>query len=56
MSMLDLSNPDLDWVKLAEGMGVRGFRATTAERAYNSRHNHPTDPTYGEKCVNVYSP
>ena len=32
MSMLDLSNPNLDWVKLAEGMGVRGFRATTAEQ------------------------
>ncbi len=23
MSMLELTNPDLDWVKLAEGMGVR---------------------------------
>jgi len=31
MSMLDLTNPALDWVSLAKGMGVRGFKATTAE-------------------------
>ena len=31
MSMLDLSNPDLDWVSLAKGMGVPGWKATTAE-------------------------
>ncbi len=31
MSMLDLSNPDLDWVSLAQGMGVPASRATTAE-------------------------
>lgn len=29
--MLDLSNPTLDWVKLAQGMGVEASRATTAE-------------------------
>jgi acetolactate synthase-1/2/3 large subunit len=29
MSMLDLSDPSLDWVKLAEGMGVEASRATT---------------------------
>ncbi len=28
-SMLDLSNPTLDWVKLAEGMGVSATRSTT---------------------------
>ena len=28
--MLDLGNPDLDWVKLANGMGVEAARATTA--------------------------
>lgn len=28
-SMLDLTNPSLDWVKLAEGMGVNASRATT---------------------------
>ena len=28
--MVDLSRPGLDWVKLAEGMGVEATRATTA--------------------------
>ncbi len=31
MSMLDLGNPDLDWVKIANGMGVEAARATTME-------------------------
>ena len=31
MSMLDLSNPDLNWVALAEGMGVPAWRANTLE-------------------------
>lgn len=31
LDMLDLSNPDLDFVQLAEGMGVRASRASTAE-------------------------
>jgi len=31
MGMLDLSNPALDWVKLANGMGVEAARATTLE-------------------------
>ncbi len=31
LDMLDLSNPDLDFVKMAEGMGVKAARATTAE-------------------------
>jgi acetolactate synthase-1/2/3 large subunit len=30
-SMLSLANPPLDWVKLAEGMGVEGARVTSAE-------------------------
>ena len=30
-SMLDLHNPELDWVKLASGMGVEASRATTVE-------------------------
>ncbi len=29
MGMLDLGNPELDWVKLANGMGVEAARATT---------------------------
>lgn len=31
LDMLDLSNPDLDFVKLAEGMGVTASRASTSE-------------------------
>ena len=31
MGMLDLGNPDLGWVKLANGMGVEAARATTLE-------------------------
>jgi acetolactate synthase-1/2/3 large subunit len=31
MSMLDLSNPELNWAKIAEGMGMTSWRATTAE-------------------------
>ncbi|MGD2133951.1 MAG: acetolactate synthase large subunit [Maricaulaceae bacterium] len=31
LSMLDLHNPELDWVKLAEGMGVHAMRAETTE-------------------------
>lgn len=31
MSMLDLGNPALDWVKLANGMGVEAARATTLD-------------------------
>jgi acetolactate synthase-1/2/3 large subunit len=29
--MIDLGRPDLDWVRLAEGLGVSATRATTAE-------------------------
>jgi acetolactate synthase-1/2/3 large subunit len=32
MSMLDLTNPELNWVSLAEGMGVPAWRVTTAEQ------------------------
>ena len=31
MSMLDLGNPELNWVSLAEGMGVPAWRVRTAE-------------------------
>ena len=31
MSMLDLGNPELNWVSLAEGMGVPAWRIKTAE-------------------------
>jgi acetolactate synthase-1/2/3 large subunit len=32
LSMLDLGNPELNWVSLAQGMGVEGSRATTTEQ------------------------
>ncbi|WP_116381096.1 acetolactate synthase large subunit [Cupriavidus taiwanensis] len=32
LDMLDIGNPDLDWVKLAGGMGVEGAQATDMER------------------------
>jgi len=32
MDMLDLGKPDLDWVRLAGGMGVEGAQATTLEQ------------------------
>ena len=32
MSMLDLAHPELDWMRLAEAMGVEAARATTMER------------------------
>jgi acetolactate synthase-1/2/3 large subunit len=31
LSMLDLHNPELDWVKLSSGMGVEASRATSVE-------------------------
>ena len=31
MDMLDLGNPDIDWVKLAEGLGVEAAAADTLE-------------------------
>jgi acetolactate synthase-1/2/3 large subunit len=31
MDMLDLGRPDLDWVRLAQGMGVEAVRTTTLE-------------------------
>jgi acetolactate synthase-1/2/3 large subunit len=30
LDMMDLGNPDLEWTKLAQGMGVEAVRATTA--------------------------
>ncbi|RJF70193.1 acetolactate synthase large subunit [Rhodopseudomonas palustris] len=31
LSMLDLHNPEMNWVKIAEGLGIEASRATTAE-------------------------
>ena len=30
LSMLDLGNPQINWVSIAEGMGVTAFRSVTA--------------------------
>jgi acetolactate synthase-1/2/3 large subunit len=32
MNMLDLGNPALDWVQMAQAMGVEAARATTMEQ------------------------
>ncbi len=32
LDMLDLGNPDLDWVRLSQGMGVEAARAETCEQ------------------------
>ena len=32
LEMMDLSNPDIDFVKIAEGMGMQAVRAETAEQ------------------------
>ena len=34
LSMLDLSNPDIDWVSIARGMQVPASRATTVDEFY----------------------
>jgi len=31
LSMFDLSNPDIDWVKMAEAMGVEAVRVSTLD-------------------------
>jgi acetolactate synthase-1/2/3 large subunit len=37
LSMLDLHNPEMNWTKIAEGLGVEASRATTAEE-FNSQY------------------
>ena len=32
LEMMDLGNPDLNWARMAEGMGVEAARADTADR------------------------
>ena len=36
LAMLDLHDPALDWVRLAEGMGVHALRAETGEELSNA--------------------
>ena len=39
LSMLDLSQPDIDWVAIAEGMGIPATRATNAEEFHRQFAN-----------------
>ncbi len=32
LDMLDIGNPDLDWVRMANGMGVEAARADSCEQ------------------------
>ena len=36
LSLLDLTNPELDWVAMSEGMGVPAQRAETAEQFHEA--------------------
>ncbi len=44
LDMLDISNPDLDFVQLAEGMGVSATRATTIEE-FNDQYGEAMNTT-----------
>jgi acetolactate synthase-1/2/3 large subunit len=49
--MLDLHNPELDWVKLASGMGVEASRATSVEEFANQFASAMKDP--GPRLIEV---
>ena len=51
LSMLDLRNPDLDFVKLAEGMGVEASRAETLED-FDAQFSAAMDQT-GPRLIEV---
>ncbi|MCZ6889818.1 MAG: acetolactate synthase large subunit, partial [Gammaproteobacteria bacterium] len=44
MSMLNLDNPDLNWVELARGLGVASSRATTADE-FNAQFEQAVNTT-----------
>ncbi|MDA1076744.1 MAG: acetolactate synthase large subunit, partial [Proteobacteria bacterium] len=52
MSMLDLGNPELNWAKLAEGMGMTSWRATTAEEFNKALKASLTEP--GPSLIEAY--
>jgi acetolactate synthase-1/2/3 large subunit len=39
LSMFDLSNPDIEWVSLARGMGVEAVRVTTVKEFSAAFHS-----------------
>jgi acetolactate synthase I/II/III large subunit len=50
-AVLDLGNPNLDWVKLGEGMGVPGSRARTSEEFVDQLQDAIRQP--GPKLIEV---
>lgn len=50
-SMLDLSNPGLEWTKIAEGMGVKASRITTTEE-FQDQFKHAME-TKGPYLIEV---
>jgi acetolactate synthase-1/2/3 large subunit len=50
-AVLDLGNPNLDWVKLAEGMGVPGSRARTSDEFVDQLQDAIRQP--GPKLIEV---
>ena len=36
LSLLDLSNPTLDWISISEGLGVKAVRAETTEEFFEA--------------------
>ena len=55
MSMLDLDNPSIDWVKLAEAQGIPATSATTAEELHQQLAEalDHKGPRLVEACVNA---
>jgi len=53
-AVMDLGNPNLDWVKLAEGMGVPGSRAGTCEEFTD--HLQDAIRTRGPRLIEVILP
>jgi acetolactate synthase-1/2/3 large subunit len=51
MDMLDISNPDLDFVKLSEGMGVPATRANTIEE-FNEQYIEAMN-TRGPRLIEI---
>jgi acetolactate synthase-1/2/3 large subunit len=54
LDMLDISNPDLDFVKLAEGMGVSATRAVTIDE-FNQQYQEAMD-TRGPRLIEAILP
>lgn len=51
MAMMDLSNPVINWVAMAQSMGVPAVQVSTAEAFYDSLHRSVQEP--GPKLIEV---